>query len=213
MGTNLDYEDSNADEEGPKTKKLKTHRNPGKRVSFQEVIQIAEDTKPTFVKNSEVSECRACKEGYFAKQGNRFVEAMAHLIKTFAYNMHTSSLVDCIYRLAEKERQETIENGDADPGEWTREQIEYHLWTCMTNFELFSIKQLQNLKTHLTMSENSLYYMDEEGNVQQDEFKKFQIYFGLQNQIKHFSNTAPEKSNSFNPKLSVHSSSRKDRRD
>lgn len=153
--------------------------------------------------------CRACKRAYFVnKKGSKLVPRIAKLIKDYAYSMSTEALIEEIHYIGEAERQEMIEDGEDDPGEWTNKEIEYHLFNCMTDAGLFSLKQINDLRDELGELGKHLWKNNPDGTREPDKHV-FGLFFATQTQIRQFLTLAPEKTISFNPRLNVQLSSKK----
>jgi hypothetical protein len=154
-------------------------------------------------------ECRACRLGYFVEQ-TRLTAAISEFVKKFSHNISVQSLINEVYALGQHERMIVIEeSGGVDPGEWSREDVEHHLFYCMSDMSLCFLKEVHDLKLLLKTIKDHVITRNDESNSLQLNEKNLRLMMQIQTQIKVLLTTAPEKSVSFNPQLAVHSSKRK----
>jgi hypothetical protein len=161
------------------------------------------------VKREREVTCRACAHGYFSKRkDSKLVKDMARLIRIHAYSISLDTLLEAIHEAGEEDRQATIAEGEEDPGEWTHEEIQYHLFNCMKDPGLFCLKQIIDLTAQLESLNKHLWKKNEDGTREPDK-NVFLLMFQTQKQIKEFLTLTPEKTISFNPKLNVQHHSKK----
>lgn len=153
--------------------------------------------------------CRACRSGYFVDGNSKLADAIAALVRNYQYSVSLAQLIEEAYLLGEKEREDVLHESGEDIGEWSREDIAYHLFNCMTDFNLFTLKEINDLKVILASVKDNLYYKDGATGQQIADVKNMALMMQLQSQIKMLITVAPERANSFNPGLSTHSSVRK----
>jgi hypothetical protein len=151
--------------------------------------------------------CRACKVGYFVTK-DAFVDKIAAVIRKYAFVLSRQALIHAIYELSQTQREIIINDGEDDPGEWTHDEIEHHLFNCMTDSGLIFLKQISDLKDELTSLQKMLWKTNADGTREMDK-NVFSVWFATQKQIKDFLSMAPEKTLAFNPKLSIQLSTRK----
>lgn len=151
--------------------------------------------------------CRACKVGYFVTE-DAFVDKIAAVIRKYAFVLSRQALIHAIYELSQTQRETIVNEGEDDPGEWTHEEIEHHLFNCMTDSGLIFLKQISDLKDELTSLQKMLWKTNADGTREIDK-NVFSVYLATQKQIKDFLSMAPEKTLAFNPKLSVQLSTRR----
>lgn len=182
--------------------------------SISEIENFLENPLSRKVKREErTTKCRACAQGYFSKRkDSKLVKDIAKLIRIHAYSISLDTLLDAIYEAGEEDRQATIADGDEDPGEWTTEEIQYHLFNCMKDPGLFCLKQIIDLTAQLESLNKHLWKTNEDG-VREPDKNVFLLMFQTQKQIKEFLTLMPEKTISFNPKLNVQHHSKKARGD
>lgn len=175
--------------------------------SVSEIENFLENPVSRKVKKESVK-CRACIHGYFQRKDSKLVGIIARLIRTYAYSISLDALLEEIYHAGERDREETIAGGEEDPGEWTLDEIEYHLFNCMKDPGLFCLKQIIDLKRELDSLGKHLWKVNADG-VREPDKNVFILLFQTQKQIKDFLTMAPEKTISFNPRLNVQHHSKK----
>lgn len=179
-----------------KNKKKKRH------VNFQELGRL--EVEDEHIHQDDEIECRACKVGgYFtANWDSDFADKMALLIKESAYSMRLEALISEIYELGQKERAFVLKTKEVDLGEWTKEQIEYHLFNCMTDLSIWMLGESRNLRLLMRRLRNRWFEIDEgeDEEVVVNE-KNIKLYFLAQNQYKQLLTTQQEKSYTFNDML------------
>ncbi len=187
-----------------------------KQVRFSEVIKMSEEAVPHYAAQPDEAEeegfahrqCRACKMGYFTDD-DRLTEEIGQLVRQFSHNISIYTLIDQVYELGQHERKRVLEESGEDLGEWTREEIEQHLFFCMTDMTLFFLREIHDIKCILTLIKNQAIGRDAETGELVISEKNLKLMMQLETQVKVLLTTAPEKSTSYNPKLFVHSSKRK----
>jgi hypothetical protein len=175
-----------------KPKKKKKH------VNFQELGKL--EAEDEHYQDEEI-ECRACRVGgYFTGEWETdFASKMALLIKNHSHSMNREALISEIYDLGQKERAYILKKEKVDLGEWTKEQIEYHLFNCMTDLSIWMIGESRDLRLLMKRLKNRLFEVDEEEIVANE--KNIKLYFLAQNQYKQLLTTPHEKANTFNEML------------
>ena len=206
----MDYNgDPDEEEERQEKRGRKNDEEKGKRVRFSEIVKIADESLNRIGReNHQANECRACRSGYFILPDNKMADAIAELIRKSLYDVNFADLLQNIYEAAEKERATYIEGGSADPGEWPKEQIEYHLFNCMTNYSLYCFHRIQKLRRYETVLEDQLFIEKDDGALVVDD-KVLNSILKIQSQMKTLWTAAAEKSPSYNDKISEHSGLRK----
>jgi hypothetical protein len=181
-----------------------------KHVTFQDVMKTANEVSHYSVTDDDVGvNCRACRLGYFVNSENTLADQTAEFVRKFAYSISLPALIEQVYKIGEEERRRTIEQGFPDPGEWTREDVEYHLFYCMTDMTLWNLKQLNDHKRLLTSLKNQLFDKNTEtGEIVANE-KVWKLMIQVETHMKNLWTVVPEKAVSFNSKLIEHSSKRK----
>jgi hypothetical protein len=155
----------------------------------------------------EGTTCRACQVGYFVTE-DAFVDKIAAIIRKYAFVLSRKALIHHIYELSQTQREVIINSGEDDPGEWTHDEIEHHLFNCMSDSGLIFLKQISDLKDELNSLQKKLWKTNAD-NTQEMDKNVFSVWFATQKQIKDFLSMAPEKTLAFNPKLSIQLSTRK----
>ena len=174
-----------------------------------EIQNFLGDPTAHHVKTEEGGEitCRACKKGYFVGK-DEIVDRIAMTIRSYAFVVSRPALIDTIYKICEFYRSKAVTAEEDDPGEWTHEEIDFHLFTCMTDPGLICLKQISDLKEELESLRKVLWRTNPDGTREPDK-NVASIYFATQKQLKDFLTMAPEKTVAYNPKLDVQRSSRK----
>lgn len=209
------YTSSNANSAPPPRKKrtVKTEESDLIDQSMPDIQSFLDNPKLIHKEKKENGvNCRACKKGYFVRKDSSLVKSIGTLIRQYSYSISLTALIDEIYIIGEAERRRMIADGEEDPGEWTEEEIEYHLFNCMTDPGLLCLKQLTDLKGELVSLHKHLWKMNSDG-VREPDKNVFGLYFATQSQIKQFLTLKPETTVSFNPRLNVQVSSRKTTRE
>lgn len=152
--------------------------------------------------------CRACKVGYFVTK-DTFVDQIAATIRKYAFVLSRQALVHAIYELSQKQRETIINQGEDDPGEWTHDEIEHHLFNCMTDSGLIFLKQISDLKDEVASLQKMLWKTNPADGTRKMDKEVFSVYLATQKQIKDFLSMAPEKTMAFNPKLNIQLSTRR----
>jgi hypothetical protein len=178
-----------------------------KQLKVSDIQDLLDD--PTPVMTDHGKQCRACKKGYFTKKDSKLVNVIAKLVKDYAFAISPDHLINEIWIVGEVEREAMIKKGEGDPGEWTKEEIQTHLFECMQDPALMALKQILVLKKEMHKVEKRLWQLDPDSGEKVINEKAFKLFFALQHQLKTFHSFAPEKSIGFNPKLNVHSKLRK----
>jgi hypothetical protein len=223
------YEDASEPEK--RKRREPTGKERGPSVSFAEIVRTFDSSRNIVISGADREAtggaggesdshatsgtmiapkcCRACRSGYFVDGNSKLADAIAALVRNYQYSVSMAQLIEEAYLLGEKEREDVLHESGEDIGEWSREDIHYHLFTCMTDFNLFTLKEISELKVILASVKDNLYYIDGTTGRPITDVKNMQLMMQLQAQIKMLITVAPERANSFNPGLSTHSSVRK----
>lgn len=168
-------------------------------------LVLADATNAT----GEVRQCRACRAGYFIDGNSQLTDLIAELVRKYQFAVNITELIEEAYMLGEDDRDAVREATGQDIGEWTREDIKHHFFCCMTDFGMFLLKEVNELRAMLSVVKDHLFYTDPKTkhvHVDKDNIKLVAL---IQTQITKLLTTAPEKATSYNPKLMIHSQYRK----
>jgi hypothetical protein len=194
---------------GPKKKKARPSIGPGVKFSI-----LAEGDNSIVIPGmggggGEDRPCRACSGGYFINENSRFVDAIAKIVREYTYTISPVALIDHVYEIGAKERAEVLNRDGVDIGDWSKEDVSHHLFNCMTDLNLWGLKQIRDLNFFLEKIKDDLYYIDPDTGAQMPNDKNWKLMVMLQSQIKTLMTVAPERAISYNPKLVVHSTARR----
>jgi hypothetical protein len=198
--------DDDENEQGREKKHARYTDVPFAKVKKQQGEQVKQELEEA---NSQITKfCRACQFGYFTERSSEASVGVGALIKDLAFNVDISYLIDCVYKLGESERKHIIDLGLPDPGEFTRHDVEHHLFYCMKNFGLSMVREIHETRVLSDRIKNKIFRVDEKGN-EDINIKAFNAYLKLQLSQKALWTTPSDKSASFNPQLNIVSGSRK----
>lgn len=181
-----------------------------RKVTFSEIVQKADLVDVYIQNNIETKECRACTEGYFSsnpKITNNVAQQIAILIKDFGTQVSWDRLIQMIWEIGEEEREklQIANDGEDIVGDWTHADIAYHLTHCMTDWNLFALKEAKDIRVQLAIVKDNIFTEDEEGNVDVNQ-KMAELQCKLQIQYKSLLSQTSEKFMSYKPMLAVNSS-------